>query len=66
MPKRDLKDMRPMPEEDDISQWIDATMEERAHAFLGLLGLVDAIGRYPPKDDLPVVFPPRRRTDNAS
>ena len=53
--------MRPMPYEDDISMWIDASMEERAHAFIGLLGLVDAIGHFPLKEELPVVFSPRRR-----
>ncbi|MBI2761261.1 MAG: hypothetical protein HYX51_07540 [Chloroflexi bacterium] len=67
MTKRDLgRDMRPMPEEDDISQWIDATMEERGRALASLLGFVDAVGRYPAKDDLLVVFPPRRRTHDAT
>lgn len=52
------KFLRPMPEEDGINQWIDATDEERSRVFLGLLGLISAIGHYPPKEDLPVVFPP--------
>ena len=61
MRKGDLdRYLRPLPEEDDISRWIDATMEERGNALAGLLGLVDAIGHFPPKEDLPVVFPPRR------
>jgi hypothetical protein len=53
--------LRPLSEEDDISEWVTATMAERGRALAGLLGLVDAIGHYPPKPDLPVVFPPRRR-----
>jgi hypothetical protein len=61
MPARSLREMRPLPEEDDISQWIDATMEERGRTLAGLLGFVDAVGHYPPKEDLRIVFPPRDR-----
>ncbi len=59
------KFLRPMPEEDDVSRWIDATDEERSHAFLDLLTLVDVIGHFPPKEDLPVAFPPRRGVPRA-
>ena len=52
--------LRPMPEEDDISEWIDASMEKRAATFVALLGFVGAVGRYPEKEPLLVVFPPRR------
>lgn len=56
-----LRRLRPLPEEDDISEWIDASMEKRARTMIDLLLLVDAIGHYPEKEPLPVVFPPRGR-----
>jgi hypothetical protein len=59
------KYLRPLPEEDDISMWIDATMEERGRTLADLLTLVDAIGNFPPKEDLPVVFPSLRKVKSA-
>ncbi len=58
------KYLRPMPEEDDVSRWVNATDEERGQTLLDLLTLVDAIGHFPPKEDIPVVFPPRRQPVN--
>lgn len=56
-----LRRLRPLPEEDDISEWIDASMEKRGQTLVMLLGLSGAVGHYPEKLPLPVVFPPRRR-----
>jgi hypothetical protein len=39
---------RPMPEEDDLTYWKHATLEEKGRILADLLDLVDAIGNYGP------------------
>lgn len=41
--------LRPMPEEDDLSYWQHASLQEKGKVLADLLNLVDAIGHYPPK-----------------
>lgn len=49
--------LAPLPEEDDLTYWKHAGLEERGRALADLLGLADAIGHFPPKPELPQVFP---------
>lgn len=49
--------LTPLPEEDDVTYWKHASLGERGQALAGLLGLVDAIGHFPPKPELAQVFP---------
>ena len=59
--------LAPLPEEDDLTYWKHASLEERGRALAGLLGLVDAIGHFPPKPGLPQVFPrPGERRNGAN
>lgn len=47
--ERAARFLRPMPYEDDLTEWKQATLEQKGEALAGLLRLVKAIGNYPPK-----------------
>jgi hypothetical protein len=48
----------PRPEFDEKTlRWRNASLEDRGRALAGLFGFVDAVGRYPPKQEMFPGFP---------
>lgn len=49
--------LRPLREEDDLTRWKRATLQEKGEAMRGLLRFVEKVGRFPPKRDQFPGFP---------